>query len=112
MHYPPGKRRPTPISGYSDQSSLQEREKSREIRGHENSSAKREFFFIFYSELIDTYWVIPSLDLIKEANQNKTGANKGKYSIVFVNITKTGGKRRSAGVGAENAFHQLEIEQN
>ena len=71
---------------------------------------RENFFFIFYSELIDTYWVIPSLDLIKEANQNKTGANKDKYSIVFVNITKTGGKPRPRFKKYENAFHQLEIE--
>ena len=67
------------------------------------------FFLIFYSELINTYWVMPSLDLIKEANQNKTGENKGKYRIVFVNITKTGVKPRPRFKKYENAFHLLEL---
>ena len=34
---------------------------------------RENFFFIFYSEHADTYWVVPSLELIEEANQNKSG---------------------------------------
>jgi len=51
---------------------------------------RENFFFIFYSEQANTYWVVPSLELIKEANQNKEGNNKGKYRIVFANTTKGG----------------------
>ena len=40
---------------------------------------RENFFFIFYSEQTNTYWVMPSLQLIKEAHQNKEGKNKGKY---------------------------------
>jgi len=36
---------------------------------------RENYYFIFYSELINTYWVIPSLDLVKEANQVKSGNN-------------------------------------
>ncbi|MBP7678934.1 MAG: hypothetical protein KA096_00760 [Bacteroidales bacterium] len=46
------------------------------------------YFFIFYSEQIDTYWVLPSIDIVKMASQlktnvslNKTGKNAGKYSV-------------------------------
>lgn len=43
------------------------------------------FFFIFYSEAIDTYWVMPSLDVVQYANVGKSGKNVGKHRIVFVN---------------------------
>lgn len=49
---------------------------------------RENFFYIFYSEPANSYWVIPSLALVKEANRNKEGKNKGKYSIVFTNKTK------------------------
>lgn len=51
---------------------------------------RENFFFIFYSEQANTYWVVPSLELVIEANQNKEGMNKGKYRIVFTNTTKGG----------------------
>ena len=44
------------------------------------------YYFIFYSEQADCYWVIPSLQLVKEALQMKTGANRGKYGINFCNV--------------------------
>ena len=52
---------------------------------------RANFFFIFFSEQTNCYWVLPSLELIKEANRNKTGQNSGKYRIVFTNLSsKTG----------------------
>lgn len=50
------------------------------------------FFFIFYSEQADCYWILPSLELVKEANQNKTGQNAGKYRIVFTNLSRKTGQ--------------------
>lgn len=51
---------------------------------------RKNFFFVFYSERANCYWVVPSLELVKEATQNKSGANTGKYKIVFTNCnTKT-----------------------
>lgn len=55
---------------------------------------RKNFFFIFYSEQADSYWIMPSLDLVKEATQNKTGANKGKYRIVFTNHSPKSGEVR------------------
>jgi hypothetical protein len=46
---------------------------------------RANFFFVFYSEACEMYWVIPSLELIRLANRNKSGENEGKYSIVFCN---------------------------
>lgn len=46
------------------------------------------YFFIFYSEQIDTYWVLPSIDVIRMAGEKKTnvslnkiGKNVGKYAV-------------------------------
>lgn len=44
---------------------------------------RNNYFFLFYSERHDTMFLMSSADFIKEAVQNKTGANKGKRSIWF-----------------------------
>ena len=47
------------------------------------------FIFIFYSERADSYWLVPSIELVNEATCNKTGKNAGRYSIVFTNLNKS-----------------------
>ena len=69
---------------------------------------RENFFFIFYSEQAETYWIVPSLELIKEANRNKTGAHKGKYRIVFTNQNKNGASPRPRFKRYQNAFHLLD----
>jgi len=69
---------------------------------------RENFFFIFYSEHVSTYWIVPSLELIVEARRNKTGANAGKYAIQFCNSTKAGLNPRPRFQKYENAFHILE----
>ena len=69
---------------------------------------REDFFFIFYSEQADTYWIVPSLELVNEANRNKEGKNKGKYRIVFVNKVKDGIRPRPGFKKYENAFHLLD----
>jgi len=66
------------------------------------------FYFIFYSEQANAYWIVPSLELINEANQNKSGQNKGRYSINFCNVTKRGVTPRPRFQKYENAFQLLE----
>ena len=68
---------------------------------------RENFYFIFYSEHAKTHWVMPSLDLINEANRNKTGANAGKYAIKFCNLIKIGLKPRPRFAKYENAFDLL-----
>jgi len=48
---------------------------------------RENFFFIFFSERAGKYWVMSSLDVIREANRNKTGKNSGKYSLNLCNPT-------------------------
>lgn len=49
---------------------------------------RKNFWFIFYSEAADTFWVMPSLDLVRLARQNKSGKNAGKYTIVLAGKRK------------------------
>ncbi|MFI5021614.1 MAG: hypothetical protein ACHQRJ_08180 [Alphaproteobacteria bacterium] len=51
---------------------------------------RHNFFFIFYSEAAETYWVMPSLDVTKMANRGKSGKAKGRYRILFTNTTTKG----------------------
>lgn len=41
------------------------------------------YWFVFYSERMDTIWIMSSKEFINEANQNKSGGNAGKRSIKF-----------------------------
>jgi hypothetical protein len=70
---------------------------------------RANYFFIFYSEQADCYWVIPSLDLVKEARQNQSGQNKGKYTIHLTSAGKDGVKPRPRFKKYENAFDLLII---
>ena len=44
---------------------------------------RKNYWFVFYSERMDKIWIMSSKEFIDEANQNKSGANKGKRSIWF-----------------------------
>ena len=45
------------------------------------------YFFIFYSEKADSYWVMPSLDIVATANVGKSGKAKGMFTLEFVNVS-------------------------
>ena len=49
---------------------------------------RKNYWFVFYSERMDTTWIMTSKEFIAESVQNKTGKNKGKRSVWF-NGTKT-----------------------
>ena len=51
------------------------------------------YWFVFYSERLDTTWIMTSAEFIQESNQNKSGKNKGKRSIWF------NGKRKNRDTG-------------
>ena len=69
---------------------------------------RENFFFIFYSEAADTYWVMPSLEVVRLANRNKAGLNQGCYHIVFCNENVKGWKPRPKFDTFKNAFELLE----
>lgn len=41
------------------------------------------YWFVFYSERMDTIWIMSSMEFIRESVQNKSGKNIGKRSIWF-----------------------------
>ena len=41
------------------------------------------FYFVFFSERLDTMWILSSEEFIHECVTNKTGKNSGKRSIWF-----------------------------
>jgi hypothetical protein len=70
---------------------------------------RKNFFFIFYSESANCYWVMSSLDVAKHANRNKSGKAVGRYRIVFTNVnTKGEAKPRPKWKRYENNFKLIE----
>jgi len=65
---------------------------------------RENYWFVFYSERMDTTWIMTSEEFIKESVQNKTGKNKGKRSI-WLNGKKTD---RSTGEKYEYCKQQFE----
>ena len=47
---------------------------------------RKNYWFIFYSERMDTIWLMSSKEFIKESKMNKNGVNAGKRSIWFNGI--------------------------
>ena len=41
------------------------------------------FYFVFYSERLETMWILSSEEFLKECVTNRTGRNAGKRSIWF-----------------------------
>jgi len=44
---------------------------------------RENFLFIFYAERLASYWIIPSLDLVRLGSRNVKGRNVGKYHILL-----------------------------
>ena len=41
------------------------------------------FYFIFYSERMETMWILSSQEFLEECVTNRSGKNAGKHSIWF-----------------------------
>ena len=54
---------------------------------------RRNYFFIFYSEAADSYWIMSSLDVVAKANVGKSGKAVGKFRLDFVNVSVSGEAR-------------------
>ena len=64
----------------------------------------KDFWFIFYSERMDTTWLMTSDEFIREASQNKTGKNVGKRSIWF------NGHHRNKTTGVQEEYTKPQFE--
>lgn len=54
---------------------------------------RQNYYFVFYSERLETFWIMSSDEFVKESIQNKSGKNVGKRSIWF------NGKRKNKETG-------------
>jgi hypothetical protein len=54
---------------------------------------RENYWFIFYSERMDTMWIMSSAEFVEKAAQNKKGKHKGKSTICF------NGKRKDKETG-------------
>jgi hypothetical protein len=56
---------------------------------------RENYWFVFYSERMSTFWIMTSAEFIAEAAQNKNGKNAGKRSLWFngTKLSKATGKR-------------------
>lgn len=49
------------------------------------------YFFMFHSAHVDSYWLIPSQDMVEgKASSHKSGRNKGAFSVRLTNVTRAG----------------------
>ena len=48
-----------------------------------HSKIRKNYFFIFYSQRMETKWIMSSEEFINESVVNKSGKNKGKRTIWF-----------------------------
>ncbi|MEM0135340.1 MAG: hypothetical protein QXU18_08975 [Thermoplasmatales archaeon] len=74
---------------------------------------RSNLWFIFYSEQLDKYWIINSMELTSKgkANQNKSGKNAGKWHINLAGYSKSGvvtASKRFSKYEDEAGFKQLE----
>ena len=57
-----------------------------------------DYWFVFYSERLDTMWIMSSDEFLVEATQNKAGKNVGKRSLWF------NGKRKNKDTGEPEEY--------
>jgi hypothetical protein len=44
---------------------------------------RANYWFVFYSERMETMWILSSAEFIQESRQNMSGKNKGKRTLQF-----------------------------
>jgi hypothetical protein len=62
------------------------------------------YWFVFYSERLDSIWIMSSEEFVKESVQNKTGKNAGKRSIWF------NGKKKNKATGNSIEYCKKQFE--
>jgi hypothetical protein len=65
---------------------------------------RKSYWFVFYSERLDTIWIMSSAEFISEAVQNRNGINIGKRSLWF------NGTRRNKTTGESEEYVKARYE--
>lgn len=68
---------------------------------------RANYYFIFYLEKNDTFWVLPSKDVVTHAITNKTGKNKGKHSLTLPKSETTDKAKKFSRYKGEAGFELL-----
>ena len=63
-----------------------------------HEAVRLNYWFVFYSERMDKFWIMTSDEFDREAVKNKTGKNIGKRSIWF------NGKRKNKATGQREEY--------
>ena len=67
---------------------------------------RENYWFVFYSERMDTTWIMTSAEFIAQSDQNKNGKNKGKRTI-WLNGRKTDKKSKAVVEHCKPQFQQF-----
>lgn len=67
---------------------------------------RENYWFVFYSERMDTMWIMTSTEFIAHSDQNKSGKNKGKRTIWF-NGRRTDRKSKTVVEHCKPRFQQF-----
>ena len=65
---------------------------------------RADYWWVFYSERMDTMWIMSSEEFLEASRQNKTGANKGKRTILL------NGTRRDRTTGQTEEYCKTQFE--
>lgn len=68
---------------------------------------KRNYYFIFYLENNDTFWVMPSADVVKYSITNKNGKYAGKHSLTLPKSETTDKAKTFSIYKGEEGFNLL-----
>ncbi len=68
---------------------------------------RKNYYFIFYLEKNDTFWVLPSTDVIKLGSTNKSGKHAGKHHLTLPKSTTTDKANRFLKYKGDNGFDTL-----
>ncbi len=69
---------------------------------------RKNYYFVFYSERLDTTWILSSEEFLNECVTNKTGNNAGKRSIWF-NGMKTDKKSKEKKEYCKPQFQKYQV---
>ncbi|MCU7933188.1 MAG: hypothetical protein KZQ90_20535 [Candidatus Thiodiazotropha sp. (ex Codakia rugifera)] len=72
-----------------------------------NITPKDNYYFIFYLEANDTFWVVPSNDVVNHAVINKNGKHAGKHSLTLPKSETTEKAKAFSKYKGESGFRFL-----
>lgn len=68
---------------------------------------RKNYFFLFYTEMNNSIWIMPSEEVVQLVYTNKDGKNKGKSTIVFPKTEKSTNWKKFEKYRGENGFRLL-----